>query len=87
MYYLREKAIEQQLIRAVKATGGIAYKFVSPSRRAYLTVWSSYLVAGCCLWNAKRRGRKHAPPRGANTTGSERWGAKSSCWMIERSWV
>ncbi|MFT4465944.1 MAG: VRR-NUC domain-containing protein [Sodalis sp. (in: enterobacteria)] len=32
MYYLREKAIEQQLIRAVKATGGIAYKFVSPRR-------------------------------------------------------
>lgn len=32
MYYLREKAIEQQLIRAVKAAGGIAYKFVSPGR-------------------------------------------------------
>lgn len=34
MAYERESIIEKHLVAAVKAAGGIAYKFVSPGRRS-----------------------------------------------------
>lgn len=34
MAYIRESTIEKHLVAEVKKAGGIAYKFVSPGRRA-----------------------------------------------------
>lgn len=34
MAYIRESSIEKHLVAEVKKAGGIAYKFVSPGRRA-----------------------------------------------------
>jgi len=34
MAYIRESAIEKHLVAEVKKVGGIAYKFLSPARRA-----------------------------------------------------
>ena len=33
--FMREKYIEQKLIKAVKATGGLALKFMSPGYNGY----------------------------------------------------
>ncbi|AYD44698.1 VRR-NUC domain-containing protein [Yersinia rochesterensis] len=34
MAYIREDSIEDNLVKEVKKSGGIAYKFVSPGRRS-----------------------------------------------------
>lgn len=34
MAYIRESSIEKHLVAEVKKAGGIAYKFISPGRRA-----------------------------------------------------
>lgn len=34
MTYIRESTIENNLVKKVKAAGGIAYKFTSPGRKA-----------------------------------------------------
>ena len=47
---MREKTIEQKLVQAVKAKGGIAPKFVSPGFPGFLTALSYCRMGNAASW-------------------------------------
>lgn len=78
---MRESDIERELVRAVQAAGGIAYKFTSPSRRSVPD--RIVLLPGCPAQFVELKAPGAKPTRAQKREHARIAAAGGTVWVID----
>ena len=78
---MREKQIEQRLVKAVKAQNGMCPKLVSPGTDGMPDRMVLLPDGKLSFVEVKAPGESHAPCRYGGMSSYASWGSGSRCWM------
>ena len=79
---MREKTIEQKLVQAVKAKGGIAPKFVSPGFSGVPTALSYCRMGNAASWKSRPLAGNHGRCRSQGYGFCGGWASWYSSWTM-----
>lgn len=79
---MREKTIEQKLVQAVKAKGGIAPKFVSPGFPGFPTALSYCRTGNAASWKSRPLAKSHGRCRSQGYGFCGGWASWYSSWTM-----